>query len=153
MRSGAARVSPGLMIVRIAQRLAVSSCAGATLFGITTGGGLIAQRLGLAEKRPGNRTRESGEPEPKEILTLACGTGAFFGAGYGFARPVLPRQPELAGLIYALAQGVAVRAQLNALFKLLRREERLPVSRSRLVGEVIFGLWLARAERMFGPRT
>jgi hypothetical protein len=84
---------------------------------------------------------------------LACGTGAFFGAGYGFARPLLPRQPELAGLIYALAQGVAVRAQLNALFKLLRREEHFPVSGYRLAGEVIFGLWLARAERVFGPRA
>lgn len=146
-------MSPGLMIVRIAQRIAVSSCAGATLLGITAGGGLIAQQLGLAEKRPGNRTRESGEPAPKEILALACGTGAFFGAGYGFVRPLLPRQPELAGLIYALAQGVAVRAQLNAFFKLLRRDERFPVSGSRLAGEVIFGLWLARAERIFGPRA
>jgi hypothetical protein len=141
------------MILRIAQRLVVSSCAGATLFGITTCGGLIAQRFGLAEKRPVNRTRESHEPTSKEILTLACGTGAFFGAGYGFVRPVLPRQPELAGLIYALAEGVAVRAQLDALFKLLRREERFPVSGSRLAGEIIFGLWLARAERMFGPRA
>jgi hypothetical protein len=59
----------------------------------------------------------------------------------------------MAGLIYTLSQGVAVRAQLNALFKLLGREERFAVSRSRLVGEVIFGLWLARAERMFGPRA
>jgi hypothetical protein len=141
------------MIVRVGQRLAVSSCAGATLLGLTTGGWLIAQRFGLAEKRTGNRTGESGGPAPREILALACGTGAFFGAGYGFVRPVLPRQPELAGLIYALAQGVAVRAQLNAFFKLLRREERFPVSRSRLAGEVIFGLWLARAERMFGPRA
>jgi hypothetical protein len=83
---------------------------------------------------------------------MACGAGAFFGAGYGFVRPVLPRQPELAGLIYALVQGVAVRAQLNALFKRLQREQRFPLSASRLAGEVIFGLWLARAERVFGPR-
>ena len=141
------------MIRRLAHRLLVSSCAGAALFGVTTGGWLIAQRLGWAEKRPGNKAGERGAPAAQEIVILACGTGAFFGAGYGIARPVLPRQPELAGLIYAVAQGVAVRAQLTALFRLLRREERFAVSRSRLTGEVIFGLWLARAERLLGPRA
>jgi hypothetical protein len=141
------------MITRVAQRLAVSSCAGATLFGLTTGGSLIAQRFGSAQKRTGNRTGERDGPAPMQIVALACGTGAFFGGGYGLARPGLPRQPELAGLIYALAQGVALRVQLNALFRLLGREERFPVSRSRLAGEVILGLWLARAERMFGPRA
>lgn len=94
-----------------------------------------------------------GAPTAQEIVILACGTGAFVGAGYGILRPVLPRQPELAGLVYAVAQGVAVRAQLTALFKLLGREERFAVSRSRLTGEVIFGLWLARAERLLGPRA
>ena len=141
------------MIPRFAHRLVVSSCAGATLFGVTTGGWLIAQRLGLAEKSSGNRTGQSGEPTPQQIVALACATGALFGAGYGFVRPVLPRQPELAGLCYALAQGVAARAQLNALFKLLRRKQRLSVSRSRLAGEIVFGFWLARAERLFGPRA
>lgn len=141
------------MMRRFAHRLVVSSCAGAALFGVTTGGWLIAQRLGWGEKRAGNRAGESRVPTPQEIVSLACGTGAFFGAGYGFVRPVLPRQPELAGLIYALAQGVAVRAQLTALFKRLGRKEGFPVSRSRLTGEVIFGLWLARAERLVGPRA
>ena len=141
------------MIRRFAHRVAVSSCAGAALFGVTTGGWLIAQRFGWGDKHAGNRAGESRAPTPQEIVSLACGAGAFFGAGYGFVRPVLPRQPELAGLIYALAQGVAVRAQLTALFKLLGREERFPVLRSRLTGEVIFGLWLARAERLSGPRA
>jgi hypothetical protein len=141
------------MFRRIGHRLLVSSCAGAALFGLTTGGWLIAQRLGCAEKRAGNRMEAPGAPTPEEIVTLACGAGAFSGAGYGLVRPLLPRQPELAGLIYALAQGVAVRAQLAALFKILQREERFPVSRSRLTGEVILGLWLARAERLFGPRA
>jgi hypothetical protein len=139
------------VIPRFAHRLVVSACAGATLIGVTTGGWLIAQRLGLAEKSSGNSTGQSGEPTPQQIVALACATGAFLGAGYGFVRPVLPRKPELAGLIYAFAQGVAVRAQLTALFKLLRREKRFIVSRSRLTGEVILGLWLARAERLLGP--
>jgi hypothetical protein len=140
------------MILRFAQRLVVSSCAGASLFGITIGAGLIAQELGLVERRRGKARGETREPRLEEILALACGAGAFFGAGYGFVRPVLPRQPELAGLTYALAQGIAVRAQLNALFKLLKQEQRLPLTPSRLAGEVILGLWLAQAERMFGPR-
>jgi hypothetical protein len=139
------------MIRRFAHRLVVSSCAGAVLFGVTTGGSLIAQHLGWSEKRAGKRAGET--PTPQKIVCLACGTGACFGAAYGFVRPVLPRQPEMAGFIYAFAQGVAVRAQLNALFKLLGREERFPVSKSRVAGEVIFGLWLARAERVFGPGT
>jgi hypothetical protein len=141
------------MIPRFAQRLVVSSCAGASLFGITIGARLIAQELGLLEKRRGKATGETREPTLEEILALACGAGAFFGAGYGFVRPVLPRQPELAGLIYTLAQGVAVRAQLNALFKLVKREQHLPLTSSRFAGEVILGLWLARAERLFGPRA
>jgi hypothetical protein len=140
------------MILRFAQRLMVSSCAGAALFGVTVGAGLVAQEFGLVKKRRGKTGEESREPPMEEILTLAFGSGAFFGAGYGVMRPVLPSQPELAGLIYAFAEGVAVRAQLNALFKLLRREQRFHVSASRLAGEVIFGLWLARAERVFGPR-
>jgi hypothetical protein len=152
-RDRGARVRLRPMIRRFAHRVVVSSCAGAALFGVTTGGWLIAQRLGLAEKSAGNRTGQSGEPTPQQIVALACATGAFVGAGYGFVRPVLPRQPELAGLGYALAQGVAVRAQLTALFKLLGREERFPLSRSRLTGEVISGLWLAGAERLLGPRA
>jgi alpha-D-ribose 1-methylphosphonate 5-triphosphate synthase subunit PhnG len=129
----------------------VSSCAGAALFAVTTGAGLIAQECGLVEKRCGKMRGNGREPTLEEILAMACGAGAFFGAGYGFVRPALPRQPELAGLIYALAQGVAVRAQLNALFTRLKREQRFALSTSRLAGEVILGLWLARAERVFGP--
>jgi hypothetical protein len=140
------------MILRFAQRLVVSSCAGAALFGVATGAGLIAREFGLVEKRGGEAKGRGREPTLEEVLAMACGAGAFFGAGYGFVRPVLPRQPELAGLIYALAEGVAVRAQLNALFKLLKREERFPPTRSRVAAEVILGLWLARAERVFGPR-
>jgi hypothetical protein len=97
--------------------------------------------------------REKGsEPPLEEILVMACGAGAFFGAGYGLVRPALPRQPEVAGLLHALAQGVAVRAQLNALFTRLKREQRFSLSPSRLASEVILGLWLAQAERVFGPR-
>jgi hypothetical protein len=141
------------MVSRFAQRVVVSSCAGVALFGISTAAGLIAQELGLVEKRPGKTRGTSGEPTLGEILRLAFGAGAFFGAGYGYLRPVLPRQPELAGLIYAFALGVAVRAQLNALFRFLGREQRFPLSTSRLAGEVVLGLWLAAAERMFGPRA
>jgi hypothetical protein len=140
------------MILRFAQRLVVSSCTGAALVGVTIGTRLIAEAFGLVEKRRGETTGKGREPTLEEILAMACGAGAFVGAGYGFVRPVLPRQPELAGLIYALAQGIAVRAQLNALFKLLKREQRFPLTTSRLAGEVILGLWLARAERVFGPR-
>jgi hypothetical protein len=140
------------MMLSFAQRLVVSSCAGAALFAVTTAAGLVAREFGLVQKRRGKVGEKGREPTLEEILALACGAGAFFGAGYGFVRPILPKQPELAGLVYALAQGVAVRGQLNALFKLLRRDERFNVSRSRLSGEVIFGLWLARAERMFGPQ-
>ena len=137
------------MILRFAQRVVVSSCAGAALFAVTTGGaGLIAQECGRVEKR---RMRGNGREPTLEILAMACGTGAFFGAGYGFVRPALPR-PERAGLIYSLAQGVSVRAQLNALFTRLKREQRFALSTSRLASEVILGLWLARAERVFGPR-
>jgi hypothetical protein len=142
----------GPMILRFAQRLAVSSCAGAALFGVTIGAGLIAREFGFVEKRRGKMEAGAREPTLEEILTMACGAGAFYGAGYGLVRPILPRQPELAGLIYALAEGVAVRAQLNAFFKLLKREQRFPLTPSRLAGEVILGLSLARAERVFGPR-
>jgi hypothetical protein len=139
-------------MIRLLHRVVVSSCAGAALFAVTTGAGLIGQELGLVEKRRGKRSARGREPTPEEILMMACGTGAFFGAGYGLVRPVLPRQPEVAGLLYGLAQGIAVRAQLNALFKRLKREQRFSLSTSRLAGEMILGLWLARAERVFGPR-
>jgi hypothetical protein len=138
-------------MIRLVHRVVISSCAGAALFAVTTGAALIGQEFGLVEKRRGKRGK-GPEPTLEEILIMACGTGAFFGAGYGLVRPVLPRQPEVAGLLYALAQGVVVRAQLNALFKWLKREQRFSLSTSRLAGEVILGLWLARAERVLGPR-
>jgi hypothetical protein len=139
-------------MIRLLHRVLVSSCAGAALFAVTTGAGLIGQELGLVGTRRGKTSGRGHEPTPEEILMMACGTGAFFGAGYGLVRPVLPRQPEVAGLLYGLAQGIAVRAQLNALFKRLKREQRFSLSTSRLAGEMILGLWLARAERVFGPR-
>ena len=140
------------MILRLVQRVAASSCAGAALFAVTTGAGLIGQPFGLVGKPPDKIRGNGSEPTVEETLVMACGAGAFVGAGYGVVRPVLPRQPEIAGLLYALALGVAVRAQLNALFTRLKREQRFSLSTSRLAGEVILGLWLAQAERVFGPR-
>jgi hypothetical protein len=38
------------------------------------------------------------------------------------------------------------------IFTRLKREQRFSLSTSRLAGEVILDLWLAQAERVFGPR-
>jgi hypothetical protein len=139
---------------RFAQRLGVSASAGAILFGVTTGAWLLVERVGLVERRRKETAPEKPEPTVAEMVGLACVTGAFFGAGYGVVRPLLPNQPELAGLSYAVAEGLAVRAQANVLLRVFRSNGRRPLlSASRIASDVVWGLWLAQAERVFGPRV
>jgi hypothetical protein len=140
------------MIFRFVHRVAVSSAAGAGLFAGTTAAWRLMQASGLVRPRPSRRSDANGEPTATEVVGMAASAGAFFGAGYGVVRPLLPRQPEAAGVLYALGASVAARAQLNALFKRLGRPERFRASGSRISGDLLFGLSLASAERMFGPR-
>ena len=73
--------------------------------------------------------------------------GAAEGALYGVVRPVLPRRPELAGVIYGLAAAVSMHALANRLLVLGGLQPR-KLRVSDITGAVLFGLWLARSERL-----
>ena len=122
---------------RFAQRLAVSAGAGATLFTVTNGAWLLTGK---------------GDRRGREIVGLAAGSGAAVGVGYALMRPLLPHQPEVAGLTYAFLTGVAVRGQLNAIATGVGRPQRFRLTARRLRDEIVLGLVLAQAERRLGPR-
>lgn len=135
------------------RRFAVSSLAGAALFAGTTGGWLVAEKAGVVRRRrPQAGSCDAHEPPLSEVVSIATTAGFAFGGLYAVVRPLLPKQPELSGVLFSFGASFAVRAQLNAFFRFLGREQRFRASPPRIVGDVFFGLWLARAERLLGPR-
>jgi hypothetical protein len=129
------------------RRLGVATGASAGLFVATVGGWRLAQRAGLAR----DTWAEDGQRAPhfREVVEIAALAGVMVGVGYALVRPVLPRQPELAGLLYGFGSGFATRLQVNAILRFVGREPRKFTS-SKLAGDALIGLWLAETERLFG---
>lgn len=135
----------GRMVKGFARRLGVATGAGTGLFIVTWGGWRFAQLAGLAIRGE----QHSGDaPDLRELAATGAVAGVITGGGYALVRPVLPRQPELAGLVYALASGLALRLPVNAIAELVGRERRT-VTRSDLVPSAVLGLALAETERLF----
>jgi len=96
----------------------------------------------------GLRDRSHDEPGTLQLLTYSLAAGALLGSAYALARPLLPRQPELAGLTFAVVTGTTSRALSNMIVRRvgLRREADGTLE---LAGDVVIGLWIAQAERLF----
>ena len=84
----------------------------------------------------------------RPLVTIGALAGIVTGGGYALMRPMLPGQPELAGVLYAFASALALRVPVNAVAGRVGRERRM-VTRSDLVGIAVLGLALAEAERLF----
>jgi hypothetical protein len=134
------------MVKGFARRLGVATGASTGLFIATWGGWRLAQLAGLA-KDPWKQHSGDG-PDLRELAAYGAVAGVMSGGGYALVRPILPRQPELAGVLYAFASGLALRLPVNAIAELVGRERRT-VTRSDLVAMAVLGLVLAEAERLF----
>jgi hypothetical protein len=134
------------MVESFPRRLVVATGASASLFIATFGCSRLAQLAGLA-KNPWEGDQD--HPDLQEIATTAAFASAVVGVSYALVRPLLPRQTELAGLLYGIGSGFAIRLQINAILGFVGREPRKIASPSKLVGDAVFGLWLAETERLF----
>jgi hypothetical protein len=128
------------------RRLGLGTGAGATLFVATASGWRLAQQAGLA-RDPWEEDGQKG-PGVYEVAKIGALAGAMVGVGYAVVRPILPRQPELAGLLYGFGSGFVTRLQANAILKVSKREPRTFAS-AALLSDALVGLWLAEAERLF----
>jgi hypothetical protein len=138
--------SLGPMVENFGRRLGVATGASTSLFIATWGGWRLAQLAGLTN----NPWKEDGREGPDfgALATTGALAGVMIGGGYALMRPLLPGQPELAGLLYAFASALALRLQMNAVATLLGRQREI-VTRSDLVGIAVLGLALAETERLF----
>jgi hypothetical protein len=134
------------MVENFGRRLGVATGASTSLLITTWGGWRLAQLAGLT-RDPWKEDGGEG-PDLHELATTGALAGVMIGGGYALTRPMLPRQPELAGLLYAFASALALRLQVNAVARLVGRERRI-VTRSDLVGIAVLGLTLAETERLF----
>jgi hypothetical protein len=138
--------SLGAMVENFGRRLGVATGASTSLFIATWGSWRVAQLAGLT-KDPWKETGREG-PDLRDLATAGALVGIVNGGGYALMRPMLPGQPELAGVLFASASALALRIPVNAIARRLGRERRM-VTRSDLVGIAVLGLALAEAERLF----
>jgi hypothetical protein len=135
------------MVQGFGRRLGVATAASTCLFIATWGSWRVAQLAGLT-KDPWKETGREGPDDLRPLVTIGALAGIVTGGGYALMRPMLPGQPELAGLLYAFASALALRVPVNAVASRVGRERRM-VTRSDLVGMAVLGLALAEAERLF----
>jgi hypothetical protein len=86
----------------------------------------------------------------RDAVAYAGTGGAVVGAGYAVLRPLLPRRPEIAGLMYAFASHVLLRAFSTAVARSIGRSPRRYTT-GRALEPICTGLSLATAEHLLGP--
>ena len=97
------------MVENFGRRLGVATGASTSLFIATWGGWRLAQLGGLT-RDPWKEDGGEG-PDLRELATTGALAGVMIGGGYALTRPMLPEQPELAGLLYAFGSALALRSR------------------------------------------
>lgn len=129
-----------------ARRLSVGVAAGVSGAVLAVGTQRLLIRAGFLPPLP---ALKGDPPSRSELLGLLALAGVLHGGGYAVARPLLPRQPELAGLTYSFAADALLRLQLSWILRAVGRPPR-PWQVRRIPWTVADGLWLGSWDRIAG---
>jgi hypothetical protein len=133
-------------MIAVGRRLGAGVGAGVSGAALAVATHRLLIRAGLA---PPLRAQGDGGPSRAELARLLVLAGALHGAGYAVLRPLLPRRPELAGVLYSFVADAVLRVQVNWILRAVGRPPSTWQAH-RTPWTVADGLWLALVERLAG---